>query len=732
MANVTVTMDVGSVTEGRALARTGAVTFNGGGSGSLPTLISQLITNFMPTNGSVFAGTNKVGLSAQASSGLPVSFTVRTGPGAITGGTNLVFANTGLVSIVASQAGDTIYAPAPNVTNTFTVIPPLSAEPGALEIQVTPVSGTWRITAPEGYTGQTTGTGDLAAASAVIGQYSIAYGELSGYMAPTNNNQAQVVISGVTSLFAGVYRQVSTDIARPVLTASEGTYSNNVRITWPGVSSVIGYEIWKSRTNDINTAVLIAEVMDYGAASFLYDDVDVVPARSYFYWAVAKTATQVSPMSLVCMGYASMAADPNAGTADIAASDLVYLPVNVTNLTTAGTVSFWVGNLGPDGLSSSEVAYDFRIGSDDADMTLLGSGQQVFNLLPGQEQLVILTPQAKDAVVVPATLAGIKQVQVTVRHASAMSDPNLANNKATAAGSVLVRDSGVNSPDRSLNDYDGDGKADGSIYRAADGTWDTVFSGSRYHDWMSVSAGQAGLVPIPGDYDGDGITDLAVYNISSGLWTALLSSTERIASGQFGGPGFMAVPCDFDGDGITDPLVYREADGTWYGAASSEAYAPQQANFGGIGYEPVFGDYDGDGKDDPALYNGESGIWLITFSGNAYQLRTGTFGGSGYLPVSADYNGDGLTDPAIYDPSTATWQALLSSQVGASVSYTVWGGAAGAIEGMPIPADYDGDGKADPAVYHQDTGIWELFLSSLDYQELSGGFGGPAYQPATE
>jgi hypothetical protein len=37
MAHITITMGVGSVTQGRALAQTGAVTFNGGGSGSLPT-----------------------------------------------------------------------------------------------------------------------------------------------------------------------------------------------------------------------------------------------------------------------------------------------------------------------------------------------------------------------------------------------------------------------------------------------------------------------------------------------------------------------------------------------------------------------------------------------------------------------------------------------------------------------------------------------------------------------
>ena len=67
-----------------------------------------------------------VGLAATASSGLPVSFAVDTGPGVITDGTNLAFTGTGTVSIVASQTGNETYNPAPEVTRSFNVaLPPV-------------------------------------------------------------------------------------------------------------------------------------------------------------------------------------------------------------------------------------------------------------------------------------------------------------------------------------------------------------------------------------------------------------------------------------------------------------------------------------------------------------------------------------------------------------------------------------------------------------------------------
>ena len=66
--------------------------------------------------------TDVVELSATASSGLPVSFSVLSGPAEIDGdGVTMTFTGFGEVSVVASQAGNGSYNPAPDVTNTFNV-----------------------------------------------------------------------------------------------------------------------------------------------------------------------------------------------------------------------------------------------------------------------------------------------------------------------------------------------------------------------------------------------------------------------------------------------------------------------------------------------------------------------------------------------------------------------------------------------------------------------------------
>jgi endonuclease/exonuclease/phosphatase family metal-dependent hydrolase len=83
-----------------------------------PALQNQMID--FPVLGAQVA-TNVLVLTATASSGLPVSFAVAEGPATISSGANLSFTGAGTVSIVASQAGNAEWNPAPDITNTFTV-----------------------------------------------------------------------------------------------------------------------------------------------------------------------------------------------------------------------------------------------------------------------------------------------------------------------------------------------------------------------------------------------------------------------------------------------------------------------------------------------------------------------------------------------------------------------------------------------------------------------------------
>jgi hypothetical protein len=87
-------------------------------SGPQPFLV-QSITNFAAlgnhTNG------DTVSLAAEASSGLPVSFSVASGPASLTGGNSLSCTGPGTVYVVASQPGNTDWQPAPPLTNNFMV-----------------------------------------------------------------------------------------------------------------------------------------------------------------------------------------------------------------------------------------------------------------------------------------------------------------------------------------------------------------------------------------------------------------------------------------------------------------------------------------------------------------------------------------------------------------------------------------------------------------------------------
>ena len=80
--------------------------------------------------------------------------------------------------------------------------------------------------------------------------------------------------------------------------------------------------------------------------------------------------------------------------------------------------------------------------------------------------------------------------------------------------------------------------------------------------------------------------------------------------------------------------------------------------------------------------------------------------------VTADFDGDGRLDPGVYHRDNGKWQVFLSSSPSGTSAWMSWG----APDAVPVPADYDGDRRADFAIYRPSIGMWYVLLSSSKWQ----------------
>ncbi len=263
-----------------------------------------------------------------------------------------------------------------------------------------------------------------------------------------------------------------------------------------------------------------------------------------------------------------------------------------------------------------------------------------------------------------------------------------------------------------FGDFDGDRRADLTVFRGSAGTWFSLLSATGYAVTANRTWGASGDILVAADYLGIGRIQPAVFR--SGTW--YVSGGPTIAWGM---AGDVPVAADFDGDGQADLGIFR--NGTWHILLSAGNYTTS-ATFalGNPGDVPLVGDYDGDGRADLGIFR--NGLWSGLVSSSNYTMSvTGSFGTSGDIPVEGDYDGDGLTDVAVYRPSTGEWFMRQSSN--GAIKTQVFGGVAGDV---PMPADYDGDGKADVAVFRANTATWYVL------GQLAIPFGAAGDVPATK
>ena len=226
----------------------------------------------------------------------------------------------------------------------------------------------------------------------------------------------------------------------------------------------------------------------------------------------------------------------------------------------------------------------------------------------------------------------------------------------------------------------------------------------------------------PYDVDRDGKTDISVVRAegpgSPSIWYTDFSSDGSFHFQQFGLGGDLLAPADYSGNNADDLGLWRMKTGTWYfskpgGDPSVNFDAVQWGSQGDIPYGG--GDYDGDRRPDLAMYRPVDRLWFIRLTLRPDPIVR-AWGLDSDKRVPADYDGNGTTDLAIW--RSGLW--AISQCVTCSPRYENFG----LSTDIPVPADYDGDGKTDIAVWRPESGIWYINGSRTGFAAYQWGLKG--------
>lgn len=294
-------------------------------------------------------------------------------------------------------------------------------------------------------------------------------------------------------------------------------------------------------------------------------------------------------------------------------------------------------------------------------------------------------------------------------------------------------------------DYDGDGAAD-LASRVNSGPLkgrlliDYYKKGEWFKqegwDFISSTAiyGSVKDTALAADFDGDGKADIAVFFKASKTcridyakngfkkWDATYTYPSLKNANEVS-----VIVANFDGDKKAD-ISFKIEDGRWMIDFSNNKLGKTDKTITGCGdlqQVPAPADYDGDGKTDISVKD-NNGIWKIDLSQNGFDTWDITIkdcGDNTAMPVPADYNGDDKADISIKTTAGA-WKVAFSFENNTAAQWLprTLGTPYGGVDAVPMPADYNGDGKADLGFVMKNDGRWMIdnfFYATNGYDWVS-------------